>query len=549
MPNGNGGNGGLNLSIKGQPEHIDQMLGIMGVPLPLPQGDPAALNPTPTQGDSGGQPTAAFDPNNPPPGTIVSNVTGIAPLTGTPQYGSQSQSALPAVPLPAATGTAVPPAQPWRPPTAGPTTEQTLAGAAQALPTSESALGAIPTTPQPTQAGAIQPTKGQRFLHALGQIAGTALGAVAPGVAMQIPQTPLGKIAAANRTMMQQRMATELEKQKAETLTAQTEASLAPQRIQLMQAQADEAKAQAALEGDPLKKQQLQAQVNQLQASARDAAAQASIREVQAALYKRDISNPTELTNAVDSVIDPQKYPELNKRAKAMVDMARQADPTDLQAPIKALTQAAQEVDTIDRETDPQVLNARVNTAVRTQAALTKGSAVAGVPPHLVAAATTAANKAGEDYATLAGQMRNVDNMLSDAKNGDQVAAAFGPVAAVLGSNAFYGTHRFSPTELQTIQGLGSIGRQFNAWFDKNEKGAITPDSLKEFKSMVARLNSVGNLQYKNKLKVINQNYGSTFTPVEFDLGEAAPSAGAGVASAGQPPAGAKVRSWSELNQ
>src|SRR5229473_8321834 len=141
----------------------------------------------------------------------------------------------------------------------------------------------------------------------------------------------------------------------------------------------------------------------------------------------------------------------------------------------------------IERETNPNVIAARVKQSVDTQRALYGGGAVSGVAPHLVPAATQEATKLGTEYATFAGQVKNLKTQLAAAKSGDEVAAAFAPVAASLGSNAFYGTHRFSPTELQTLQNLGSVPRQIDAWFSKHATGTLAPDTVKEFGALADR--------------------------------------------------------------
>jgi hypothetical protein len=158
---------------------------------------------------------------------------------------------------------------------------------------------------------------------------------------------------------------------------------------------------------------------------------------------------------------------------------------------------------------------ARAN--IEAQVARGSQAALAGVPTHLVAPATAAAEKAGTKYATLSGQVDNLKSQLKAAKNGDEVASAFAPVAVALGSNAFYGTHRLAPAEVNALgAGLGSVARELNTWFDKHAKGELPPDSLKEFNGLVDRLETGALSEYKNSLKVANSTYGSKFEPVDM---------------------------------
>ena len=75
--------------------------------------------------------------------------------------------------------------------------------------------------------------------HVLGQIGGTALGVVAPGVAAQIPEMPLGKIALASRQRETEAQQSEIGLRGAQTNQANAEAAAAPSRAALESAQAD----------------------------------------------------------------------------------------------------------------------------------------------------------------------------------------------------------------------------------------------------------------------------------------------------------------------
>ena len=142
---------------------------------------------------------------------------------------------------------------------------------------------------------------------------------------------------------------------------------------------------------------------------------------------------------------------------------------------------------------------------------------MAKVPPHLVPSAIKEATELGTKFANLSGQLDKLKLDISAAKTGDEVANAFVPVATALGSNAFAGTHRLAPSEVEALgPHLGSIGRQLNTMLDKAGSGTLPDASIKEFSSLVDRLSSAATSQYQNGLRVVNQNYGSAFTPVQM---------------------------------
>ena len=153
------------------------------------------------------------------------------------------------------------------------------------------------------------------------------------------------------------------------------------------------------------------------------------------------------------------------------------------------------------------------------EAQIARGSneALANVPKELITPVTAKAEALGTKYVTVASQLQNAKNLLAAAKNGDEVASAFAPVAAALGSNAFYGTHRLAPSEVQALgPGLGSVGREINTWFDKHATGTLAPNSVTEFNALIDRLGNAAKDEYKNGLNVTNNTYKSTFTPIEF---------------------------------
>jgi hypothetical protein len=206
----------------------------------------------------------------------------------------------------------------------------------------------------------------------------------------------------------------------------------------------------------------------------------------------------------------------------------------------------------IQEETDPRVIAAHAQQAAQSQEAVQKGlygdSPLASVPPALAPAATAAATKLGTDYASFSGQIQNLKAQLSAAKTGDQVASAFAPIATALGSNAFYGTHRLAPSEVDALgPGLGSVGRELNTWFDKHATGTLAPDSVKEFNALVDRLTDAKSTSYKQGLEVVNKNYGSKFSPVG-DTGGSQQQSSTPAKDLGAAPQGAKEGDTGKFN-
>lgn len=211
MPNGNG-----SIQLKVPPE--EAMLGIMGLASPQALPDVAA------------QLTAQGHLPLTPSNTLAPPADTAATTPDQAQAAAQPASALPPVSAPAAP--ALPPAE--MPPASfgagtAPAPAPRLVG-----PLAGSAFPATPTgtLPQPMGGplgGITKPpqTTGQKILGALGKIGGVGLGIVAPGVAMQIPQTPLGKIAQQRREFAQQELQLGYLKTQADIQKAQADAAKA----------------------------------------------------------------------------------------------------------------------------------------------------------------------------------------------------------------------------------------------------------------------------------------------------------------------------------
>lgn len=101
-------------------------------------------------------------------------------------------------------------------------------------------------------------------------------------------------------------------------------------------------------------------------AQAREAAATASLNEAKAALLK----TPQDYGAAVDSVIDPQKYPAVNSRVKAQMQFAQRNLAIDPEGPAKVLAAGQGEVNEREKLTDPVMQKARAEQTAQNQQAL-----------------------------------------------------------------------------------------------------------------------------------------------------------------------------------
>jgi hypothetical protein len=113
-------------------------------------------------------------------------------------------------------------------------------------------------------------------------------------------------------------------------------------------------------------------------------------------------------------------------------------------------------------QTNPQIQQGKVQVAaaegaaranVEAQAARGSDAALAMVPPHLVAPATAAATKAGEDYAQAQSVTQTLQQMLAAAKSGNVVSYKIIPQEGALQITTSQGVHRINMAEIQNYGG------------------------------------------------------------------------------------------------
>ncbi len=154
-------------------------------------------------------------------------------------------------------------------------------------------------------------------------------------------------------------------------------------------------------------------------------------------------------------------------------------------------------------------------------------SALAKVPPHLVAPATADATKVAQEYADATSAADDMKTFIDLARSGNKIAYAYSPTEGVLTLNTARGVKRVNMPEIASYGGAGSAFDNVMGFLGKKASGAsIPPDVLNDMETLHGAIASNAQTKYQNKLGVINQNYGSSFQPVQMqNVGSAKPSA------------------------
>ena len=143
-------------------------------------------------------------------------------------------------------------------------------------------------------------------------------------------------------------------------------------------------------------------------------------------------------------------------------------------------------------------------------------SALRGVPPHLVPAATADATKVGQEFMDATAAARDMKTFVDLAKSGNKIAYAYSPTEGVLTLNTARGVKRVNMAEIGSYSGAGSAQDRIMAFLGKQTSGASIPDDvLNDMETLHQSIAANAQQTYGSKLKVINQNYGSSFQPVD----------------------------------
>ena len=240
---------------------------------------------------------------------------------------------------------------------------------------------------------------------------------------------------------------------------------------------------------------------------------------------------PSDWDSVVDSAVPPRDNPALNASTKAQVNFY--VGKGNIEQAQKVLSDATGKVSQIDVETDPRVLAARAGETAQAATMVARArqamypSALEGVAPQLVAPATAAMNKSGEDYAKAVQTSQDLNELIAEAKGGNKAAVKIVPLQGALEITTAQGVHRINRTEVDQYGGAGSLLDHIEGRIGGVVSGKDIPDDvLNDMQAMQKMI--AGNAQrlHENSVKTINSTYGSKFQPMSFDQqsGAGAPS-------------------------
>ncbi len=167
-----------------------------------------------------------------------------------------------------------------------------------------------------------------------------------------------------------------------------------------------------------------------------------------------------------------------------------------------------------------------LNAGAGVQAAATKGgiSALANVPPHLVASAQAAKEKATATYDGAQKAADDIKTMIDLAKSGNKLAQAYTPVEGAININSAAGIKRVNTAEIDAYGGAGSLWDSIKGRLGKLSAGAPIPlDVLNDMQQVHEALAGNAAKIYQRDLTRINRDYGAAFEP-ESTATPAAPS-------------------------
>jgi hypothetical protein len=147
-------------------------------------------------------------------------------------------------------------------------------------------------------------------------------------------------------------------------------------------------------------------------------------------------------------------------------------------------------------------------------------AALANVPPHLVGFATTQATKAGEEYANAVSANQDMQSMIDLARSGNVLSYAYAPTEGVLTLNTARGVKRVNMPEIQSYGGAGSALDRITGYLGKQTSGKSIPDNvLNDMSAVHNQMAQNARTKYQNSLKIVNQNTGANFQPVDLSEG------------------------------
>jgi len=166
-----------------------------------------------------------------------------------------------------------------------------------------------------------------------------------------------------------------------------------------------------------------------------------------------------------------------------------------------------------------QALNLETQQKVQAAQAGVAGapSALRGVAPHLVQAATAAFDKAGQEYAAAYQAGQNMSDFIQQARSGNKEAVRIVPLQGALEITTSQGVHRINRTEVDQFAGAGNAYDKLAGAIGGGVTGKnITDSVLNDMDAFQKTVSQNAATLHANKVATINASYGSKFEPMKF---------------------------------
>lgn len=266
------------------------------------------------------------------------------------------------------------------------------------------------------------------------------------------------------------------------------------------------------------------------QAKTPGAQATSDIDVMKANAMKSFAQNPQTAFSSIDQILPPSgPYGQLNRALK--VELQDAMSRGDLEAAKAVVPKAADYVQQISKETDPNVTANRIQEAVQTEVAaapykvaqsvatakalrMGDNPAVAGVAPAAVGQVQNQAIKLDQDYAGAKAATETLGHVLDLADRGNAAAGANVASLGAAGIAAVNGIKRLNPSLVEGYGNAGSILQDIQGKLSHWEgKGPLSPDLLDEIRELHQAIGQQSYQTYTDSLNSLNQRTGAKFGP------------------------------------
>jgi len=168
---------------------------------------------------------------------------------------------------------------------------------------------------------------------------------------------------------------------------------------------------------------------------------------------------------------------------------------------------------------------AATNAAIHAQYDRGTDPAVQNVSPKDVGKARAEYSKAGQEFAAANQAAQGMQDFIAEAKAGNKEAVKVVPLQGALEITTAQGVHRINRTEVDQLAGAGSLYDKLAGKVGHVLTGKDIDDSvLNDMKELAGTVQRNARGLHENKVKSINQAYGSDFKPMDFGGGNSAPT-------------------------